>query len=164
MNFKTIQELREFGFEGFVAVADLMRNPQIIPRQMGIYVSINTLEKVSFLERSVGGHFKGKDPTLSVEDLKKNWVENALVLYFGKAGGAGSTATLQSRLKQYMQFGEGKPIGHWGGRLIWQLADNRDLIVAWKPLSDQEPREVEKQLIAQFEDSYGKKPFANLAG
>lgn len=63
-----------------------------------------------------------------------------------------------------MQFGQGEPIGHWGGRLIWQLKDAKDLIVCWKVLGkDEEPREVEKEMIQAFKKGHdGKRPFANL--
>jgi hypothetical protein len=37
---------------------------------------------------------------------------------------------LRRRLTQFGQFGGGEPAGHRGGRLIWQLADADDLLVA----------------------------------
>ena len=95
--------------------------------------------------------------------LKNNLVEDTLVVYIGKAGGSNSRATLHSRLKQYMRFGEGKPVGHWGGRLIWQLENHRELTVCYKTLANSEPREEEKKLILEFESIHGKIPFANLA-
>jgi hypothetical protein len=91
-----------------------------------------------------------------------NWVNKAKVVYIGKAGGSGSNATLQSRLGQYMKFGLGKPSGHWGGRYIWQLADYSDLLVAWLPTPNDEPKDVETDLIEAFRHEYGQRPFANL--
>ena len=85
------------------------------------------------------------------------------MIYIGKAGGSNSRATLHSRLKQYMRFGEGEPVGHWGGRLIWQLENHRELTVCYKTLANSEPREEEKKLILEFESIHGKIPFANLA-
>ena len=62
-----------------------------------------------------------------------------------------------------MCFGQGKPVGHWGGRLIWQLEDAKDLIVCWKVLEKEEPREEEKKMIQAFKKQHeGKRPFANL--
>ena len=58
-------------------------------------------------------------------------------------------------------FGAGKTVGHWGGRLIWQLADADQLIVAWKETPGRVPRQVEAELIRLFRQQYGKPPFAN---
>jgi len=85
-------------------------------------------------------------------------------LYIGKAGGSGSSATLRNRLTAYIRFGAGRPVGHWGGRLIWQLRDASDLQICWKSTGDHQPREVEKQLIHAFITAHGTRPFANLAG
>jgi hypothetical protein len=83
------------------------------------------------------------------------------VLNIGKAG-PGRTATLKSRLLNYVRFGQGKNSGHSGGRYIWQLPNSRDLLVCWKATGKAVPREVEKRLIAEFRQKYGKLPFANL--
>jgi|TARA_B100001971_G_C18217322_1_gene554743 hypothetical protein len=164
MLFDNINEIKEFGFKGFEAVDTLMMYKcSQIPKQKGIYFVLNNNFTPSFLQKSVGGHFKKRNPTVPVSELKENWVDESLVVYIGKAGGANSKATLQSRLKQYMRFGEGEPVGHWGGRLIWQLANHRDLIICYKPLLNTEPREEEKNLILKFEAIYGIMPFANLS-
>jgi len=39
-----------------------------------------------FLDESIGGHFKGKNPTVAVGTLENKWVDDALVLNIGKAG------------------------------------------------------------------------------
>lgn len=131
---------------------------------MGVYVVLmESVDEPVFRMASIGGHFKGKDPTVPEQVLMANWVEDAIVVYIGKAGGTASKATLQSRLRQYMAFGCGKPVGHWGGRLIWQLANCDDLLVAWKPLVDQEPRKVEQEMIADFVLLHAAMPFANLS-
>lgn len=62
-----------------------------------------------------------------------------------------------------MSFGQGKPVDHWGIRLISQLEDVKDLIVCWKVLEKEEPRDVEKELIQKFKKQHkGERPFANL--
>lgn len=119
-------------------------------------------EKPVFLEKSVGGFFKGSDPTVPVQELHDNWVDGPIVLNIGKAGGGGGSATLRSRLKQYMDFGAGKPVGHRGGRFIWQLAVADKLQVCWMPTPNEEPKIVEGRLIQAFKLRYGKRPFANL--
>lgn len=109
-----------------------------------------------------GSPFKGKNPNVSMQILQDNWVNNAAIVYIGKAGSVSGSATLQFRLKQYLNFGQGKPVGHWGGRLIWQLQLAEDLVVCWKTTPQQEPSVVESYLIGQFKEFYHKRPFANL--
>lgn len=157
------KELKQGGFIGFKMVKELRRNPYEIPQSMGVYAVLYTDDiHPVFVERGVGGFFKGKDPNVSVSELETNWVENTDIVYIGKAGGMSSKATLQSRLIQYLKFGMGKNIGHWGGRYIWQLANADELVICWKP-TDDEPREVEAKMIAQFKAEHqGLRPFANL--
>jgi hypothetical protein len=95
------------------------------------------------------------------EEVESRWVENTIVLYIGKAGPE-ERRTLKARLNEYMQFGRGIPIGHSGGRFIWQLRGSSDLLVCWKPTPNTDPRTVEKDLIRQFEAAYKKLPFANI--
>lgn len=163
MLFNDTSEMKEIGFKGFETIDTLMMYEcSQVPKQKGIYFVLNQGPS-NFLQNSAGGHFKGKNPTVSINKLKNNLVEGTIVVYIGKAGGSNSRSTLHSRLKQYMRFGEGEPVGHWGGRLIWQLENHRELTVCYKTLANSEPREEEKKLILEFESIHGKIPFANLA-
>jgi len=65
-------------------------------------------------------------------------------------------------LRQYREFGRGRPVEHWGGRLIWQLESHAELLVCWRTTSE-EPRQVEELMLAAFKDRYGRLPFANLS-
>jgi len=94
--------------------------------------------------------------------LKAKWVSKAAVVYIGKAGGKRGHAALRSRIQQYLAFGRGEPVGHWGGRYIWQLKDSKDLLLCWRPTPRSDPRQWEKKLLRQFEETCGKLPFANL--
>ena len=164
MNFENIDGIKSHGFQGFVAISPLQDSAcSDVPRRPGIYLVVQAADSPpKYLSKSIGGHFKKKDPTVSISELQGNWVDGPVVLYIGKAGGSGSSAMLRSRLLQYMQFGAGKPIGHWGGRYIWQIAGSGDLLVCWKPLEGEEPKAVESQLNGEFIQRYGKLPFANL--
>ncbi len=105
---------------------------------------------------------KNRQPTVPLEDLKRHWVNGARVLYIGKAGGRSSKQSLRDRLHTYMDFGRGKPVAHWGGRYIWQLANVRDLRICWKITSGEEdPAIVESELIKEFKTKYGQRPFAS---
>ena len=61
-----------------------------------------------------------------------------------------------------MKFGRGEPVGKWGGRYIWQLGDSHNLLVCWKLTPNAIPRNMEKELLREFEAVYGKLPFANI--
>jgi hypothetical protein len=162
MNFTELEEIKKEGFEGFKTMRELFNDNSIISKMKGVYMVLNLSKEKEFLTVGTGGFFKGKNPNVSIQELKNNWVENAIVVYIGKAGGEGSGATLQSRLGQYFRFGQGKNVGHYGGRLIWQLKNSADLIVCWKELPTEDPRMVESELIRQFVSQYSKLPFANL--
>ncbi|MBT4361920.1 MAG: hypothetical protein HOD11_13230 [Candidatus Marinimicrobia bacterium] len=165
MDYNSIASIQEEGFKGFETIGSMMQNAcQNVPHIQGVYFVLNQNHIKDFLEESTGGWFKKKNPSVEQNVLEQNWVNDAIVLNMGKAGGSSSSATLNSRLKQYMNFGQGKPVGHWGGRLIWQLSTSSDLVICWKELLDDEPREVEKAYIQDFIHEFGKRPFANLTG
>lgn len=156
MTFNNLDELKKAGFIGFKKMKDLFLDSSMLPDSKGVYLILNHENRPGdFLTIGSGGHFKGKNPNISIAELKANWVDNTKVVYIGKA------TSLKSRLKQYFGFGQGKNIGHYGGRLIWQLKYSQELVVAWKPLNT-DPREYESDLISQFVSTYGSKPFANL--
>jgi hypothetical protein len=164
MTFNDLDEIKNASFIGFKTMKELFNDSSILPSCKGIYLVLY-LDKLppQFLITGSGGHFKGKNPNVSVNYLKDNWINNTIIVYIGKAGNDGGSATLKSRLRQYFSFGQGKNIGHWGGRLIWQLKNHKDLIVCWKALPEHDPRTVEAGLIQQFITKFGKRPFANLA-
>jgi len=141
---------------GFCKVAYLMQNGCAgLPEKPGVYVALNPTNEKSFLPESVGGHFKGKNPTVSLGELEQNWVDNAAVLYIGQ-----TTRTLKKRVDEYMRFGKGKRVGHKGGRLIWQLANHQDLIICFRVVDN--PRALESTMLERFVTTHGKLPFANL--
>ncbi len=162
MDFNNVSDINENGFTGFKTIGSLWNDKTLIPKRKGIYLVLDQCGKPDFINPGVGGFFKGKDPNVSLSELKANYVPASLVVYIGKAGGPTSKATLYTRLGQYLRFGQGKNVGHWGGRLIWQLKNYRDLMICWKTTSDNDPREVEKLLIDSYMKQYGKRPFANL--
>ena len=156
------QLLKAEGFSGFRTFADL--DLQEIPRAPGIYAVLKPAgHNPAFLMESVGGWFKQKNPSLPQHSLAAEWVDGADVLYIGKAG-AGSTGTrgLRKRIQEFADFGRGKPIGHWGGRLIWQLAESQSLVIAWKVLPGRDVNEAEARYQANFSRIHGPLPFANL--
>lgn len=166
-NFRTIDDLRQIGFEGFISVSDLWKDHSVIPNIKGVYMVVRTKDTVpEFLAKGTGGFFKGKDPNVPLDLLHANWVDDTCVVYIGQAGGMKNgkqpQSTLRSRLKQYLRFGQGKTVGHQGGCYIWQMEDAANLLFCWKPLPEDDPRAVEASLIASFKKCYdSKRPFAN---
>ena len=173
MEYRTIDDLKKAGFEGFCSVEKLREDLSGIPAVQGVYMVVYQGGGMpEFLEVGTGGLFKGKNPNVAVSELKSNWVDGTCVVYIGKAGGVEangkkSNSKLQKRISDYLDFGSGEPVGHWGGRLIWQIKDSKDLLFCWKAIPEQEgnPVEIEKEFIADFKRQYGgKRPFANLKG
>ena len=152
-------ELKEAGFTGFKSVKDMIDGGlDSVTTAGGVYMILYfspTGAMPDFLPIGTGGHFKGKDPNVPITELRDNWVDGTPVVYIGKA------TNLKNRLSQYMKFGQGKNIGHYGGRYIWQIPHSENLVVCWK-MTDRDPRNVEAELIQQFVCEYGKRPFANL--
>jgi hypothetical protein len=166
--------LTEVGFHGFIPIRILKDELKIkdwrsrshwgnIPKdKQGIYAILReSTSPPVFLEKSTGGHFKGRNLEVSEKELGDHWVESAHMLNVGKAGGEGLKSTLRGRIRQYIRYGMGKNAPHEGGRYIWYLADNGDLLVAWKVVDN--PREEEDGIAVDFAKRYGKKPFAYLA-
>jgi len=158
-----MQTLTAAGFTGFRSFAELELNE--IPQAPGIYVVLMPEGFTPrFLAGSAGGHFKGKDPSLPQAALSAEWVAGAEVLYIGKAG-AGKTGKrgLRKRIREMSDFGRGVPVGHWGGRLLWQLADSQALMVAWRELPPELVNAAEARYQQDFRAFHGRLPFANLA-
>jgi hypothetical protein len=135
----TREGLEVAGFEGFQRLAGL--SPDRVPPVGGVYIILRpSRDQPEFLPNSLAGHFKGRDPSVSTDQLKRAWVDGATVLSIGKAGGGvHGHRGLRKRLDEYRRHGGGERAGHWGGRYIWQLSESADLLVAWKGTPGEDP-------------------------
>jgi hypothetical protein len=163
------QSLKQDGFTGFRPLADLDINR--IPQKPGIFAVLRPEgpegpgrgDRPQFLAKSTAGVFKKRDPTLKADALGAEWVDGAEVLYVGKAGpGSKGNRGLRRQIQEFVDFGNGKPPGHWDGRLIWQLAAANRLIFAWKELPVEQLAAAEAGYHAAFVEEYGRLPYANL--
>ena len=155
----TERGLRDAGFTGFHRVHTWRDWIAICPSSAGVYVVLCAdCQRPSFLASSSGGHFKGRDPTVAIERLEREWIDGIDVLYIGKAD------LLRRRIEQLLIFSEGEPIGHWGGRFLWQLEGHKDFEIAWITTPDERPVDAEAKLLIKFRDEFGQLPYANIQG
>lgn len=116
----------------------------------------------AFLDVSPAGHWKGRDPTEQVAELRDRWVPGSRVIYIGKANvGTTGRRGLRKRLDEYRRYGAGARVAHSGGRRIWQLADHAELLDAWRETPDADAAALETAMITAFRDHHGRLPFAN---
>jgi hypothetical protein len=160
MSSFTHEALTREGFGGFLTFDELRIRLSEVPPQGVVYMVLREgSDPASYLEVNPGGRFKGRDPTVGAHVLQGKWIKGCEVVYIGKGD------NIQRRLKQYADFGAGKPIGHWGGRFIWQLADSAKLLVAWMTCASEETAAMmESRLVRRFKGEHdGRLPFANIA-
>lgn len=152
-------DLEKHGFTGFRSVASLKATGcECAAARPGVYLVFRESDAPpEFLHDSTGGTHKGRSPTVDMSELESEWIDAARVLYIGK-----THDPLRKRVSEYVKCAAGRQHGHWGGRLVWQLADCDDLLIAWKPLDSEDPLEVEQALLQEFIKRYNRLPFANL--
>jgi hypothetical protein len=148
-------------FRGFVRFKGV--DLQAIPTGEGVYVVLRETDtQPRFLERNPAGRFKGKDPTVPVDELTHDWPTGSHCVYIGKASlGATGQRGLQQRIREFRQYGDGKAVGHSGGRRIWQLSDADDYVLAWLPTPSDDCGNVEAELLSDFKKRHGRLPIGN---
>jgi len=152
------------GFTGWVPFAQLPHAD--VPSRPGVYVVVRpSNQPPRFLDVSPAGHFKGKNPTVPISELTALWVPGTRIVYIGKANaGSRGKRHLRKRLDEFRRSGAGMPIGHSGGRRIWQLADHHELLVGWRVTDDDDAAQIESRMLADFRAHHGRLPFANMRG
>jgi hypothetical protein len=156
---RSLAELKSVGFEGFRRIGDLFLSCFDVPDASGIYLVLYLNEDhPKFVSEGVGGFFKGRNPNVSEFKLEENWVNDTIVIYIGQ-----TEDSLNRRITRYMDFGKGKPVGHYGGRYIWQIQDYCSLVVGWKACPEGfDSRKIEGEFMRRFKRIHGRLPFANL--
>lgn len=152
--------LEAAGFEGFVPFSELATAG--VPTEPGVYLVLRAAsERPTFRERSPAGWFKQRDPSVPPLRLGDVWVQDALVIYIGKASSGAWTARSPEASGGVPPSWAGRGGRPLGGRYIWQLQGSDRLQVAWKATPNDNPEDVKSLLIAEFVDTYGARPFAN---
>ena len=162
----TEEGLRQAGYDGFVTIGSLRETGFAgIPHQPGVYLALYPAEdRPRFLPVSPAATLGREDATIPVGELEDDWVDGALVIYAGMVGGKGKTATLRTRVEQYLDFGRGQKVRHRDGRAVWQIVRSSALVMCWLATPGADPWGKRKSLLTAFADRHGSPPFANRAG
>ena len=131
-----------------------------LPTCGGIY-KILLPEDFEFIIKPTTDAVDGKLPK-PVKELIDKWnkIENHddRIVYIGKA------KKLRQRLRQYTKHGYGKAKNHTGGRAIWQLENNKELLIQIEPCeADVDPEYIESMLLDEYFLAHNNTlPFANF--
>lgn len=128
----------------------------------GVYVVYCPSDIVVRFKEGTDGlsQYKGRNLIAGIQILQEKWVLQSRILYIGKTGG--SSNTLQRRIRQYVRYGYREVDNHRGGRYIWQIEDNKKLLIGYRALDGEDAGMYESKMSEQFEQHFGKLPFANL--
>lgn len=149
-------DLEAIGFSGWTPLISVEHHPHL-PRQPGVYaVAYPPGRPKQWPTQSCGGWYRG-DPAIAVHRLDQRWVDASDIVYIGK-----TDRTLAQRITEFARFGNGMPVAHWGGRLIWQLPLVPRLLIGWRTVEAGQAVATEAALLAAFFHSFGRLPFANL--
>ena len=146
-NFYSIEQLYNMSFS-------------CIPEKKGIYIVKKYKEmKIEFsMDTTAIKEYGNKSMIYYIDLLKNKFKESDKeILYIGKAGGKKNK--LKQRIRQYVRYGYGEVNNHRGGRAIWQIANNKTLLLGFIECDD--PEKIEKELLEEYESKYKVLPIAN---
>lgn len=155
----TIEELRKNDYQQIKKL-----NSNIV-----YFVEVPDNFKVEFLDITTGPKVTKswkKDETLHKNplyyDLSERFnLSDRKILYIGK--GEQKNNKGYQRFIDYLEYGNGLPKSHDGGRSIWQVKDNHKLNIFFIPC--QNAAFYENQLIEQYKKiNHNNKPLANRTG
>lgn len=129
-----------------------------IPEEPGIYWILSP-EGMPILFREQPYHSKSRLYPVPKLYKKFEGCTEHRTLYIGKAAGKHG---LRQRLKQYIDYGQGKGNVHRGGRAIWQIEHSGLLLLAYEICEHPEVRE--HQLLLEYQKKNGTYPLANWRG
>ena len=92
-----------------------------------------------------------------MELIEKIPDNNRYLFYIGKADR--KSGGLRDRIIEFVRYGYGKCKTHRGGRAIWQIENNKDLLLEWIPCENSEA--VEKKMLKEYKKKYTTYPLAN---
>lgn len=131
-----------------------------VPNEKGIYIVMvpDDFDIVFSDQNTALNEFKGKNLLYPSENLRLKFDKSdKKVLYIGKAGGKRNK--LHQRIRQYILYGFKEAENHRGGRAIWQIDNNKQLLLGYYPCEN--PETKERELLKQYYVQYGTLPVAN---
>lgn len=146
-NFRSLEDLHDGGFTW-------------IPNEKGIYIVIKpkNIDGIFSLNTTAIAEYKGKSMLYSIDELLSKFEQSDKeILYIGKAGG--NANKLKQRIEQFVKYGYGLVDNHRGGRAIWQMENNKKLLLGFVECNN--PEKKEKELLSEYCQNYGVLPVAN---
>lgn len=136
----------------------IQSNCSNIPEEPGVYwVLAPEGFSVRFHQRPY--HPRAKLYPAELLQAKLTNCNDKQILYIGKAQGKKG---LRQRVRQYMNYGQGKSNIHQGGRAIWQIEAPELLLLGYEVCQQADVRE--HQLLAQYQAQNHSYPLANWRG
>lgn len=145
-NIFLIKSLYDYGFSN-------------IPNEKGVYMVLKPKNiGINILPTTTAIHdYEDKTMLYDTNELNTKYERtDKTVLYIGKAGGNNK---LRGRIRQLVRYGYGEADNHRGGRAIWQIENNKDLLIGYFVYNS--PESKEKQLLEIYKGQYGVLPLAN---
>ena len=163
----SIDDLRNFGFVGFAPFRTWAKGMIIKPGEPdaeGVYAIVReSMARPMFTEED---HSKPRVTIRTAVEAAEHWVPGVQVLYFGKGPLRRATSRkrdgLVQRIYEFQQHGYAGGANHYGGKLVWQIGDADQLLIAWKLLPEGTSEAVESGLILGFKETRGIQPYANV--
>ena len=147
-------------FDNFYSIKKLYDEKfKQIPKANGVYIIITPKNmNIKFVEDTTAlTVFDGKNMLYDLGELKDKYMRSDKnILYMGKAGRRNK---LRNRIRQLIRYGYNEVNNHRGGRAIWQIENNRDLLLGYLVCSD--PENKEKELLKEYFLNNGVLPVAN---
>lgn len=126
-----------------------------IPEDSGVYwVLAPEGFRIRFHQRPY--HHRAKLYPVETLQRKLKSCNEQNILYIGKAQGKKG---LQQRIRQYLNYGQGKNNIHQGGRAIWQIDEPGLLLLGYEVCPQADIKE--RQLLQEYKDQNHSYPLAN---
>jgi len=85
-------------------------------------------------------------------------IDDMILLYVGKAEGSDGRG-LNKRVKELVMYGYRLCDNHRGGRAIWQIENNKKLLI--EIIECEDSQTIEKEILKTIKNDYSVYPFAN---